>query len=374
MSLALVLLVLALAALPAVMTVVNLRVLKPPPLAARPPSLAILVPARDEEAAIGACVGAALGSVHADIEVVVLDDGSTDRTAEIVGAYSSQDARVRLATAPPLPPGWNGKQHACHVLSRLTDRPILLFIDADVRLAPQGAARLAAALESSGADLVSGVPRQIMGSFAERLVIPMINALILGYLPIPLMRRDTREALAAGCGQLMMVRRDAYRVAGGHTAIRTTLHDGLKLPRLFRAKGLRTDLVDGTPLAECRMYAGAPALLRGFLKNATEGMATPMALPVWTVLLFGGHVLPWLLLPWAAATDAAGLLPLILLACLLPLGARLLQALRCREPLGAVPLHPLGVLATLAIQWTALLRQRLGIETTRRGRAYPAQS
>lgn len=137
---------LALAALPAAMTVVNLLVLRRPPLPASPPSVAVLIPARNEAAAIGPCVEAALASVGADVEVIVLDDGSSDGTATIVAARAGGEPRLRLETAPPLPAGWNGKQHACHVLAQLTDRPIMLFIDADVRLAPEGAARLAAVL------------------------------------------------------------------------------------------------------------------------------------------------------------------------------------------------------------------------------------
>lgn len=363
----------ALAALPAVMAGINLLVLRRPPLPATPPSIAILIPARNEAAAIGVCVDAALASAGADIEVIVLDDGSSDGTGAIVEARARGDARLRLASAPPLPAGWNGKQHACHILSGLTRRPILLFIDADVRLAPEGAARLAAGMAMGSADLVSGVPRERMESLAERLLIPMINALILGYLPVLMMRHVGKEALGAGCGQLMMVRGEAYRAAGGHAAIRSTLHDGLKLPRLLRRAGFKTDLVDGTDLAECRMYSGVLELVRGLLKNATEGMAKPVALPVWTVLLFGGHVLPWILLAKALAAGSPELVALTMLACALPLAARAAQALRCKEPLGAVPLHPFGVLALLAIQWTALVRRRLGIQTDWRGRAYQAQ-
>ena len=364
----------ALAALPAVMTVANLLVLKRPPLPVAPPSIAILIPARNEAAAIGACIDAALASTGADIEVIVLDDGSSDGTGAIVEARARGDARLRLASAPPLPAGWNGKQHACHILSGLTSRPVLLFIDADVRLTPEGAARLAAGMAMDGADLISGVPRQRMESLAERLLIPMINALILGYLPVLMMRHVSKEALGAGCGQLMMVRGEAYRAPGGHAAIRSTLHDGLKLPRLLRRAGFKTDLVDGTDLAECRMYSGVQDLVRGLLKNATEGMAKPVALPVWTVLLFGGHVLPWILLAVALAAGSPETVALTVLACALPLAARCLQALRCKEPLGAVPLHPFGVLALLAIQWTALVRRRLGIQTDWRGRAYQAQA
>lgn len=358
----------ALALLPFVMTVANRRILVTPPLPATPPSVAILIPARDEEAGIGRCVAAALASTGADIEVVVLDDHSTDATAAIVARLAQRDPRLRLVPAPPLPPGWNGKQHACHVLSTLTDRPNLLFVDADVTLEPEAAARLA---PPDGVDLQSGVPRQRMLTAAERIIVPMINVLILGYLPVALMRRDGRESLAAGCGQMMMVRAAAYRSVGGHGAIRTSLHDGLKLPRAFRARGFRTDLVEGSRLATCRMYDGAGPLWSGFLKNATEGMATPVALPVWTVLLFGGHVLPWLLLLAALAGPmSVTALVLIVGACALPLAARAIQSRVTGESVADIAWHPIGVLGTLAIQWTALARRALRRPTMWRGRAY----
>ncbi len=358
----------ALSLLPFLMTLVNLRALRRPPLPAAPPSVAILIPARNEARSIARCVTAALGNVGADVEVVVLDDHSTDGTGAIVADLARRDPRLRVLTAPSLPPGWNGKQHACYVLSTVTNRPNLLFLDADVVLEPEAAARLAL---SAGIDLVSGVPRQSMPTVAERLTIPMINTLILGYLPVVMMRRHSRESLAAGCGQMMMVRASAYRAAGGHGAIRASLHDGLKLPRSFRAHGFRTDLVDGSRLATCRMYDSAPAIWNGFLKNATEGMAKPVALPVWTLLLVGGHVLPLLLLAVAAVFGASlAVWALIGGACALPFLSRLLQARAYGEPVGAVPLHPLAVLTTLVIQWTALVRQGLGVRTVWRGRAY----
>lgn len=363
---------LALSALPLAMTIINLSALKTPPIAKAAGGTSVLIPARDEEANIGACLASVLASRHVAFEIIVLDDGSSDRTAEIVRTMMAHDARLRYESAPPLPGGWNGKQHACHVLSTLAGMPYLVFIDADVRLEPEGLARLVYGLDAG--DLVSGVPRQIMKSVIERLFVPMINTLILGYLPVPLMRRRPDVGLGAGCGQMMAVRADAYTQAGGHAAIRTSLHDGLKLPRLFRSVGLRTDLVDGTRLAHCRMYDGADTLLAGLLKNATEGMAQPIALPVWTILLLGGHVLPWLLLvatasrgDWPACVVAA-------VACGLPLTARLMQARRCGEPLGATALHPIGVASLVAVQWIALTRRLRRRPKTWRGRTYDAES
>ena len=363
---------LALSAPPFALTIINLAALKTPAPATFDCPVSVLIPARDEAANIGDCVASVLASRHVALDVIVLDDGSTDRTTAIVRAMMQRDARLRCESAPPLPRGWNGKQHACHVLSTLASAPNLVFIDADVRLEPDGLARLMRSLQET--DLVSGVPRQIMGSIVERLFVPMINMLILGYLPVPLMRVRDDVSLGAGCGQMMAVRAEAYERAGGHAAIRTSLHDGLKLPRLFRTVGLRTNLVDGTRLAHCRMYDTSDSLLAGLLKNATEGMAQPVALPIWTVLLIGGHVLPWLLLVTTALSGAWTACAIAAVACLLPLAARLMQAHRCQEPLGATALHPLGVASLVAVQWLALARQLRRRPKTWRGRTYDAES
>ncbi len=353
------------------MTIVNVAALRTPQPAPAGTRIAILVPARDEAAGIAACVRSALASTGVTLEVIVLDDQSTDATVAIVEKIAAIDPRLRIAAAPALPAGWSGKVHACHVLAQLTDARDLLFLDADVHLTPDAAARLAGALATT--DLVSGVPRQRMESLAELLIIPMINMLLLGYLPILLSRRDPRPALAAACGQMIAVRAEAYAAAGGHAAIRASLHDGLALPRRFREAGYHTDLVAGSSLASCRMYAGWRTTVLGTLKNATEGLAKPVALPIWTVLLLGGHVLPWVALPFAFASSSPIAPMLIVVACACPLVARLVQAIRCREPLRSVPLNPFAVVALLALQWLALGRTWAGRAESWRGRSYPAK-
>jgi len=371
---ALAMLSLVLALLPLGLAFVNQHLYRPPEESAPPgTAVSILIPARDEAATIGAAVAAALANHDVALEVVVLDDHSTDGTAALVEAMARTDPRLRLERAPPLPPGWSGKQHACHALAGLARHPVLLFQDADVRLAPDAVRRIAGFLLARDAGLVSGVPRQETGTAAEVLVIPLIHLLLLGYLPMTAMRRRPDPRFAAACGQLIAVRRDAYERAGGHAAIRTSLHDGLTLPRAFRRAGIMTDLFDATDLATCRMYRGWDQVWAGFGKNATEGMATPAALPVWTLLLVGGHVLPWLLLAAALVAPVPGW------ALLLSAGGaaaglrlRLMQAVRFRQSLAGALLHPLGVLVLLAIQWSALLRARRGRPALWRGRAYPS--
>jgi hypothetical protein len=326
--------------------------------------ISVLIPARDEERSIAAAVEHALGTLGAEIEVIVLDDASSDRTAAIVEAIATRDARVRLASAPPLPPGWNGKQHACHVLASLATHSTLCFLDADVRLAPDALARLAAFMESRGAGLVSGFPREETGSPLEWMLIPLIHFVLLSYLPFAGMRWAPRwPGFAAGCGQVLMVRRSDYRAAGGHAAIRETMHDGLLLPQLFRRHGFATDLADLTSLARCRMYTDAGQVWRGLAKNATEGMAAPARIVPFSVLLLLGQVAPlplFLLAPsaWATVALAASYVP------------RLIAAARFRQNLLGALLHPLGVAILLVLQWYALVQKLGGKRTTWKQRAY----
>lgn len=361
---------LALALLPAVLGAFNLRALRPPaPVAADPDILvSILIPARNEAERIVAAVEAARASRDVAIEVVVMDDGSTDATARLVRELGAFDPRVRLETAPPLPPGWAGKTHACQRLADAARGTHLLFVDADVTLSPDAAARLAMHARRHGMDLVSGVPRQEMRSLGELLTVPMINLLLIGYLPLARMRATTDPALGAACGQLLLVDASAYRAVGGHAAIRTRLHDALMLVRRFRAEGRRTDLVAGAGLARCRMYDGLAPAVQGFLKNAHEGMAKPLALPVWTVLLGGGHVLPPLLV--TAALVLGGSLTPALLALVLSLGLRAAVTLRSGEGAWGIALHPATVVTALVIQWTALVQAGRGRPTAWKGRVY----
>jgi hypothetical protein len=210
--------------------------------------------------------------------------------------------------------------------------------------------------------MVSGVPRQVIGSLGEALTVPAINLLLLGYLPGGGRASTARASLAAACGQMVLCERRAYEAIGGHASVRGVLHDGLALARRFRGAGHRTEVVDGAPLADCRMYRTFAEAWAGFSKNAREGMATPLGLPVWTVLLAGAHLWPWALLPDGPA----------LAAILLMLGLRTAITVRAREPLWTIPLHPLTMLVALVIQWWALARWAVGKPAGWKGRAYPA--
>jgi hypothetical protein len=381
------------AAIPALLFLWNSFLFREPPMTddtAPPPQLSVLIPARNEELGIEACVRSVLASEHVELEVIVLDDASTDRTAEVVRAIAAEGARVRLERAPQLPDGWCGKQHACYALSKLARYDTLTFLDADVRLAPDALARMALFLKRSGAELVSGFPRQETGTLLEKLLIPLINWLLLCFLPLWGMRHFRWSAFGAGCGQWFVTTRTAYEKVGGHATVRASLHDGLTLPRAYRKAGFWTDVCDATNLATCRMYRSARTVWFGLAKNAREGMAASGQIGFWTVVLLCGQVMPFVLIPLESerhplavvrripvtfATNDCGprYIPteIALLACVCALGVRFLTTNRFRQSHIGVLFHPVAIVLLLAVQWYAIVRAAIGRPVGWKGRTHP---
>jgi hypothetical protein len=355
---------LALSAFQGVMVLRNLALFEPPPLSeAGAQPLSVLVPARDEEANLPRLLATLAQQEGLDFEVVIIDDGSRDATLRIAQEAAEQDSRIRVLSAPPMPDGWAGKQHACHLLSLAAVYQQWLFLDADVILTDRRAlARISAQLSGGEAAMQSGIPRQQTRGWAEQLVVPLIHLVLLGFLPFWQMRRSRLPALGAACGQMVAVKAGPYREVGGHAAIRDRLHDATALAALLRSHNHLSDLFDATTLADCRMYSKASDVFSGFSKNATEGMAQPRVILLWTFLLIGANVLPLMMAlgGWAWAIPALA----IDLAVYLALMVRFQQTV-----LGALT-RPLGVALFIAIQWLALAGKWTGRRASWKGRSY----
>ena len=332
--------------------------------------VSILIPARNEAASIGPAIDAILSNGHLNFEVLVLDDHSEDETASRVQSFVARDSRVRLLESNALPALWNGKQYACWQLANHSKFEWLLFLDADVRLAKDAVLRCVAEQKRSQAPLISGFPMQETGTMAEKILIPLMHYVLLGYLPIDRMRSSMGVGLAAGCGQLFFVDKQAYMSIGGHSAIRNSRHDGIQLPRAFRRAGHRTDIFDATDIARCRMYTSTEEVCNGLLKNATEGIANARLIVPFTILLIGGSVLPGpsLVLGYLASAPPTAL-AILLVAFGISFVPRLIACKRFHQSYFGAVLHPFGVVCFVALQWVAIFRKRLGLTTKWRGRS-----
>jgi hypothetical protein len=269
--------------------------------------VAVLLPVRDEAHRLEPCLRALLAQ-HG-CEILVLDDGSSDGTADIVRAVAGD--RVRLIPGAPLPAGWLGKPHACAQLAAATDADVLVFVDADVVLAPGAVAAAVAAL--APIDLLTPYPRIVAPGLGQRLVQPLLQWSWLAFLPLRAMERSARPSLAAAGGQFLLVRRAAYTAAGGHAAVRASVLEDVELARAVKRAGGRIALADGSAVATCRMYGSWRDLVDGYSKSLWASFGSPIAAAGVVLILGFAFTVPalallagWLIAPAVAALGAVG--------------------------------------------------------------------
>ncbi len=259
------------------------------------PPISILIPARNEAAVIGQTVEALLAQQYPTFEVIVLDDHSTDATAQVAARAAAGDPRFRLISGATLPAGWNGKNWACQQLAQMARYDRLLFTDADVQWRPGALVALAAMQTTTQADLLTVWPTQLTQSWGERLVVPLMSFAVLAYLPVTFAHNSPYPQAAAANGQCLFFRREAYQACGGHEAVRNRVLEDVLLAQRIKATGLRLRMADGAGLVACRMYHSWPETLHGYAKNILAGHGASrlflLGSTVFHLLLF---VAPWL--------------------------------------------------------------------------------
>ena len=269
------------------------------------PRVSLLVPARNEAANIGACLGALLAAGGEAIEVLVLDDGSTDRTMELARRAIGNDPRAQVLPGRSLPAGWVGKNFACHQLAAAARGEWLFFLDADTRLRPGGVADALAAVQSVDAELASFLPHYEGAHWANRLVVPWLYFFLTALVPLPEVRRLRHPRLAVANGQAILVQRAAYARAGGHAAVRDHVIEDVSLAVTAKAHGVRIALLDGHRWLRCAMYESGVGFVRGFAKSFhSAARRYPLQWAALSTLLVLIGVWPWLRL--AAGAPASG--------------------------------------------------------------------
>lgn len=331
--------------------------------------ISVLVPARNEAANIEACVTAALAVQPPVHEVIVLDDGSTDATPDILARLAQTDARLTVLQGAPLPPGWVGKPHACHQLGQAATGDVLLFVDADTTLTTDATQRLAALFARYRPKVITAFPRQHTVSLVEQAIVPLLALTFTSWLPLDLVWQHVNPRFLVVNGQVIAFRREAYDAIGGYAAVAGEIVDDVAVCRRAKQADQRVVFADGQHLASCRMYASASDVWSGFSKNFYEGLgARPLVLlGVLTAYLLafvgpyvrlGVDLALWGTIGWAAALGVA-----------FNLGARTILARRLHHSPWSVLVHPLAVCVLVAIALNSALWSRRGTIAWR-GRVY----
>ena len=330
-------------------------------------SVSVIVPARDEARAIERTIRALLAQTHERLEVIVVNDRSTDDTGAILARLAEVDARLRVVTGEEPPDGWLGKPWALHQGSREARGDLLLFVDADVVYEREAVASAVEALVESDVAMISLLPRLEMRGFWEHVIMSNLAVVAFSVLPLWLANRSRIPWLAVGGGPGNLLPRAEYDLAGGHEALRDAVVDDVALARLLRRRGRRTMAIRADELVSVRMYHGLGEIVRGFTKNAFAVFDYRFGLVAAALLLAGTvNALPYVLVV-SGDPFAAGSLCLIVLSRLILYGAL------GHGVLNALLAHPLMMLSWLyiivrSIWYTGIRKQLLW-----RGRRYDAR-
>ena len=261
------------------------------------PTVSIIVPARNEEANIAACLESLAIQTGVPFEIIVVDDHSTDRTQDIAGSFSPRYDNVRVIEAAPLPANCTGKNNAVSTGARAARGEWLLFTDADTVHLPGSLARAVAEAKEFNADMLSYSPEQIAVSFWEMAILPVVFAELARQYP-PTKVSDPNSSIAAANGQYILIRREAYDAIGGHAAVANEILEDVALARLVKQSGRKLRFRYAADAVRTRMYRNFAQLREGWTKNLALLFPNPGQLSAKTLLVWA-FPLANLLVPFA---------------------------------------------------------------------------
>jgi chlorobactene glucosyltransferase len=338
------------------------------------PLVSVMVPARNEALNIERCVGSLLLQDYRSFEILVLDDGSTDATPELLnGLVKNSGDRLKVLHGEPLPPGWHGKAWACFQLSRQAKGDLLLFTDADTMHEPDALRRSVGAIQGAGADMLSLMPRQELGSFWEKLVVPLIHVILMCYLPLRFVRTSPRPAFSFANGQFIFFRRVLYEHIGGHEAVRDAIVEDVWLCRAVKKAGGSVVAFNGSDVVSCRMYRNFKEIWEGFSKNLFPaiGYNTP-GLFMLVAMIAAFYILPYAFLCRSlllGESDVA-LFWFPLFQIIIALICRIVIAKVFRQSLFMAFFHVFSQIVLIAIALNSFVKIKFGKGTIWKGRSY----
>jgi glycosyltransferase involved in cell wall biosynthesis len=329
----------------------------------RPGMVSVLIPARNEEANLAACLESVLCQGATVGEALVYDDHSTDATPRILAEYAARDQRVRAVAPNPLPEGWLGKNYACARLAEESRGAWMLFLDADARLDDGAVARMLEEARKRDVTLLSAWPSLTMVSFWERTLMPMLNFVVFSLFPAPLSLLLNHPSLGLAHGACILVERDAYQAVGGHAASPDEIFEDQTIARLWRKRGRRGLCLDGRGVVAVRMYSSLAGIWRGFQKNFFPAFRHEASFWGFLLLHFMMFLAPFVMLLWIRAWP-------IFMAAALALAVRATLVIRFGRPWLSVLMHPVAEAILIIIGLSSWWRCKSGRGVEWKGRQY----
>lgn len=234
--------------------------------------VSVLIPARNEEKNISDCIEKILMQDYPSIEIIVLNDQSRDRTAEVLNRYNHN---IKIVNGQPLPDNWLGKNWACEQLASKAKGDYFLFVDADVKLEKGAVTAAVSELEKSYSGLLTIFPTQKIKSPGEWLIVPLMNWLLLSFLALIAVYFSKNKRFVAANGQFMLWEKDIYFAVGRHEAVKTAVVEDMEFAKLVKKQGSKLRTLLGGSLIFCRMYSNLKESVAGFSKNFYPGFNLP---------------------------------------------------------------------------------------------------
>lgn len=344
----------------------SLRSEKPLPL------ISVLLPARNEEKNIQRCIHSLLGQDYPRLEILVLDDNSTDRTYEIMKRISRKFAEIKIIKGEKLPPGWNGKNWACHQLSRVARGDWLLFTDADTTHKPHSVSAAFAAVQRNQSVFLTYIPGLIAKTWSEKLYMPIIHFAFFVLLPFKLVNYSKNSRVPLGIGPFMLIEKVFYFSFGGHEALKRAIVDDMALAKAVKEKGGKISVIDGTDNMNVRFYTCFRDVWNGFSKNSYEAIGGhPHYVAGIFLICYFLFIYPYLAL-WGAFESHQGYaLPLFQVMTISLM--KIILALKFNTSIFFGLLHPLSVLFALLILFNSCRLSMFGKKFEWKERLYPVE-
>ena len=338
-----------------------------------PPLISILIPARNEAENIVRCLRSLLKQDYPNLEIIVLNDNSTDGTSKVVKVITEKENRIRLVEGAPLEDGWTGKNFASHQLSKYAKGEYFIFTDADTLHFPKTVSSAFAALITTKVDALSIYPRQIMVTFAERMTVPIINIALQCFIPFILIKKSKSPLFCTALGQFMMFKREVYEKIGGYESIKGHMVDDIQISKRVKKSGFKFMIFDGRNTIYCRMYKNLKGVVIGLAKSIYPAFnGNILALFSFTGLLTTTFLVPFTLLPLGAFLFdwPAAIIRLIIIQIIIILTIKTILAIRYKQRMLDILLAPVSMAVIDALIFVSFFQAKYGEGLSWKGRVY----